>query len=67
MDVLGQIIKDARKNKNLSQEQLGLLVGVQKLKYQNLKVILKILESDTMVKVLESLGAKVKLTVEFDR
>ena len=30
MDILGSMIKEARKRKKLSQEQLGALVGVQK-------------------------------------
>ncbi len=30
MDILGSMIKEARKRKKLSQEQLGAMVGVQK-------------------------------------
>jgi transcriptional regulator with XRE-family HTH domain len=30
--LLGQVIKQARQERNLTQEQLGELVGVQKLK-----------------------------------
>ena len=35
IDLLGQAIKEARKEKKMTQEQLGKLVGVQKA--QNLK------------------------------
>ena len=37
MDVLGKMIKTARQERNLAQEELGRLVGVQKS--QNLKVV----------------------------
>ena len=37
MDVLGKMIKTARQERNLTQEELGRLVGVQKA--QNLKVV----------------------------
>ena len=37
MDVLGKMIKTERQERNLTQEELGRLVGVQKS--QNLKVV----------------------------
>lgn len=39
MDILGKMIKTARQERNLTQEQLGQLVGVQSLKFPNLKVV----------------------------
>ena len=66
MDVLGQIIKDARKSKKLSQEQLGQLVGVQKAQISKLENNFKNFKIDTIIKVLEALDAKVKLSVEFN-
>jgi transcriptional regulator with XRE-family HTH domain len=33
------MIKAARQERNLTQEELGRLVGVQKLKFQNLKAV----------------------------
>jgi hypothetical protein len=38
MDVLGKMIKAARQERHLTQEELGKLVGV-KLKFPNLKVV----------------------------
>lgn len=38
MDVLGKMIKSVRQERHLTQEELGKLVGVQKLKFPNLKV-----------------------------
>lgn len=39
MDVLGKMIKTARQERNLTQEELGQLIGVQRLKYLNLKAV----------------------------
>lgn len=65
MEILGAIIKDARKKKNLTQEQLGHLVGVQKAQISKLENNTKNFRIDTIIKVLDALGAKVKLSVEF--
>ena len=35
MDLIGEMIKKVRKERNLTQEELGKLVGVQKHKFQN--------------------------------
>ncbi|HLF63343.1 MAG TPA: helix-turn-helix transcriptional regulator [Saprospiraceae bacterium] len=65
MEILGAIIKDARKKKNLTQEQLGQFVGVQKAQISKLENNTKNFRIDTIIKVLDALGAKVKLSVEF--
>jgi ribosome-binding protein aMBF1 (putative translation factor) len=38
MDVLGKMIKSARQERNLTQEQLGKLIGVQKAQISIIKV-----------------------------
>lgn len=37
MDILGAMIKEARKRKRLSQEQLGALIGVQKAQISKIR------------------------------
>lgn len=37
MDLIGKAIKLARQERNLTQEELGKLIGVQKLKFHDLK------------------------------
>ena len=43
MGVIGDMIKRARKNKSLTQEQLGKLVGVEKLKFLSLRKVPRML------------------------
>jgi len=38
LEILGEMIKKVRLERNLTQEELGRLVGVQRLKFQNLKI-----------------------------
>ncbi len=66
IDILGTIIKDARKKKNLTQDQLGKLIGVQKSQISKLENNTKNFRIGTVLKALEALGAKVKLTVKID-
>ncbi|NNF21294.1 MAG: helix-turn-helix transcriptional regulator [Saprospiraceae bacterium] len=66
MDLLGNIIKDTRKRKKLTQSQLGKLIGVQKAQISKLENNTKNFRIDTIIKVLDALGAKVKLSVEFE-
>ena len=64
LDVIGQIIKEARIKQNLTQEQLGELIGVKKAQISKLENNTKQFRIDTILKVLNALGAKLKLTVE---
>jgi DNA-binding XRE family transcriptional regulator len=66
MDVLGHVIKDARKKKQLTQSELGKLVGVQKSQISKLENNTKNFRIRTIMKVLDALGAKVKLHVELE-
>ena len=38
LDIIGETIKNIRRERNLTQEQLGELVGVKKPKFQKLKI-----------------------------
>lgn len=66
LDVLGHMIKKARKEQNLTQEQLGKLVGVQKAQISKIENNTKDVRFSTVLKVFEALKAKVKMTIEFD-
>lgn len=39
LDLIGKAIKQTRKERNLTQEELGKMVGVQKLKSPDLKIM----------------------------
>lgn len=66
IDILGTVIKDARKRKNLTQNQLGKLIGVQKSQISKLENNTKNFRIGTVIRALEALGAKVKLSVELE-
>ncbi|GAB1449409.1 MAG: helix-turn-helix domain-containing protein [Bacteroidetes bacterium] len=64
IDLLGQAIKNARQERNLTQEQLGELVGVQKAQISKIENSVKNARFETILKVFEALGAKVSFHVE---
>ncbi len=64
IDLLGHAIKQARQELNLTQEQLGKLVGVQKAQISKIENSAKSARLETILKVFNALGAKVHFTVE---
>jgi DNA-binding XRE family transcriptional regulator len=66
IDLLGDAIKRARKERNLTQEQLGKLVGVQKAQISKIENSVKNARFETILKVFEALGAKVNFNVEMN-
>ncbi len=64
MDLIGQAIKESRKQRHLTQEELGKLVGVQKAQISRLESNASNVTIDTLMKVFTALKAKVKLQVE---
>ena len=58
IDLLGQAIKQARQELNMTQEQLGILVGVQKAQISKIENSMKNARFETIMKVFEALGAK---------
>ncbi len=64
MDLLGQALKQARQDRNLTQEQLGKMVGVQKAQISKLENSLTDARFDTILKVFKALGAKINFNVE---
>jgi HTH-type transcriptional regulator/antitoxin HipB len=66
IELLGQAIKEARHARNLTQEQLGELVGVQKAQISKIENSAKNARFETILKVFEALGAKVSFNVELN-
>lgn len=64
MDLIGKAIKETRKERNLTQEQLGKLIGVQKAQISRLESNANNATMDTLLKVFTALKAKIKLQVE---
>ena len=64
MDLLGEAIKQARKERNLTQEELGRLVGVQKAQISKLENSLTDARFETVIKVFKALNAKINFSVE---
>lgn len=67
MDVIGTMIRDARIKKNMTQGDLGELLGVQKSQISKLENNTKDFRIGTILRALEALGAKVKMTVELEK
>ena len=66
MDILGEMIKTVRKERHLTQEQLGMLVGVQKSQISKLERNTKNVTIETILKVFNALKANVKFSVQMD-
>ncbi|MBC6367985.1 MAG: helix-turn-helix domain-containing protein [Algoriphagus aquaeductus] len=66
IELLGNAIKQARRDRNLTQEQLGELVGVQKAQISKIENGAKNARIETILKVFEALGAKISFSVEMN-
>lgn len=64
MDLIGEAIKQARKERHLTQEELGQLVGVKKSQISKLENSLTDARFETIIKVFKALNAKVNFNVE---
>lgn len=67
MDVLGRMIKMARQELNLTQEQLGQLVGVQKSQISKLENSTNSATIDTILKVFKALKADIHFNVTLEK
>jgi HTH-type transcriptional regulator / antitoxin HipB len=66
LDILGEMIKKARKEKHLTQDQLGKLVGVRKAQISKIENNAKDVRLSTIMKIFNALKATVKMTIDFD-
>src|SRR5512133_2468516 len=64
LDILGEAIKQARKERNLTQEELGKLVGVKKAQISKLEHSLTDARFETIIKVFKALNVKINFNVE---
>lgn len=67
MEILGRMIKTARQERNLTQEQLGELVGVKKSQISKLERSSNSATIDTIMKVFKALKAEVNFNVTIEK
>jgi transcriptional regulator with XRE-family HTH domain len=66
MDVLGHMIRKARLERNLSQEELGKLVGVQKAQISKLENGANSATIDTILEVFRALKTDIYFNVSVE-
>ncbi|MBI5219513.1 MAG: helix-turn-helix transcriptional regulator [Bacteroidia bacterium] len=66
VDIIGEMIKQARHEKNMTQEQLGELIGVQKAQISKIENNTKDVRFSTILRVFEALKARVNLSIKFE-
>ena len=64
LDLMGEMIKQARKERHLTQTQLGELIGVQKSQISRIESNAKNVTLETLLRVFRALKAKVNFNVE---
>jgi HTH-type transcriptional regulator/antitoxin HipB len=64
LELIGEAIREARLQRDLTQEQLGKLVGVQKAQISKLENNTGNVTIDTILRVFNALQAKVRFSVE---
>lgn len=66
MDVLGKMIKTARQESNMTQEELRRLIGVQKAQISKLESSAHSATIDTILKVFKALKAEINFNVKLE-
>lgn len=66
LDVLGYMIKRTRKERNLTQEQLGELIGVKKSEISKLERNARNMTISTVLRIFHALKAKVRFNIELE-
>ena len=64
LDLIGEAIKQARKERHLTQGELGELVGVKKSQISKLENSLTDARFETILRVFKALNAKINFNVE---
>jgi len=64
LDILGHKIKELRKSKNMTQEELGDLIGVKKAQISKIENSFTNARFETILKVFRALDTKVKFSIE---
>ena len=66
LDLLGEAIRQARLERNLTQEELGRLVGVQKAQISKLESSANSATIDTIIRVFRALKAEINFNVKLE-
>jgi DNA-binding XRE family transcriptional regulator len=66
IEVLGEMIKSVRKERHLTQEQLGKLVGVQKSQISKLERNTRNVTIETILKVFNAMKTNIKFSIEMN-
>lgn len=66
MDVVGKMIKTARIERHLTQEELGKLIGVRKAQISKLESSANSATIDTVMKVFKALKAEINFNVKLE-
>ena len=64
VEILGEMIRTVRKEKHLTQEQLGKLIGVNKSQISKLEKNTKNVTIETILRVFRALKTNIKFTLE---
>lgn len=67
MELIGNAIKQTRKERKLTQAELGRLIGVQKSQISRLESNPGNVTIDTLIRIFNALQARIKLQVELPR
>ena len=63
MELLGQMIKTARKERKLTQEKLGKMIGVNKSQISKIENNANSARIDTIIKIFKALKAEINFSV----
>lgn len=66
MEVIGEMIKTARLERHLTQEELGKLIGVQKAQISKLENNANSATIDTIIRVFKALQAEINFSVKLE-
>jgi DNA-binding XRE family transcriptional regulator len=64
LEIIGKAIKQTRQQRNLTQEELGKLIGVQKAQISRLENNVSNVTMDTLLRVFAALQATIKFQIE---
>ena len=64
LELLGEAIRKARKEKRLTQEELGKLVGVKKAQISKIENSVTNARFETILKVFRALNVKIRFNIE---
>lgn len=67
MDILGRMIKTARIERNLTQEELGKIIGVNKSQISKLENHANSATIETIIKVFKALKADIQFNVKVEK